>query len=110
MEKKQQILLMISKKKLQINEINSANINILIRTDDWLDKYLQIEEDTSSDIHVIMSQSRLLNQQTSNIIKWRKNKQYHTVGTVPNFKIVETDSKSIFLICIYLTPHFPGFV
>ena len=38
------------------------------------------------------------------------NKEYHTVGTDPksNRKIVEV--KSILLMHIYMTAHFPGFV
>jgi hypothetical protein len=39
-------------------------------------------------------------------------KKYHTVGTIPksNWKIVDTDAKSMHITHIYMTAQFPGLV
>jgi hypothetical protein len=43
---------------------------------------------------------------------WKTNKKYHTFKTVPNFswKILETKTKPIHLIHIYMTFHISGLV
>ena len=39
-------------------------------------------------------------------------KKYHTVGAIPksNWKIVDTDAKSMHITHIYMTAQFPGLV